>query len=125
MIGAYKRFYFITFLIINGVLNMDYQKKLEEFVRQNPKGIFKEFLMFLRNMYKDYLSNNISDEVVSNSTVYWYATNDKFSDSLAKIDARIPDLKTGMDITHPNFSEEKKKQIVKELIRIIDEILHL
>lgn len=104
---------------------MNYRKKVEEFVRQDPKKAFRGLLRFLRRMYQDYLDGKISDEEVSNSTAYWYATNDRFSDLLIEIDGRVNELGKAMDITHPDFSDERKRRIVKELIQIVDEILQV
>lgn len=101
----------------------DWKKELDILIKKEPKNGFKEFLLFMRNKYTEYLSGNLSDEELSNITVYWYATNEKFGDSLIQIDKRIKNLSAAMDITHPDFTKERKKNIVKELINRINEII--
>jgi len=102
---------------------MDYEKRVGKIVKQEPKKIFKEFLICLKELFNDYLKGNVTDLLVSNLTVNWYAVNDNFSDELIKIEPRIKDLSVGMDITHPDFSKERKRKIVKELNQIVEEIL--
>ena len=102
---------------------MDYREKFEELVREEPKEVYVDFLRTLKNLFLDYLSGKIDDLTVSEITGLWYASYDKFSDGLIKINYKIKDLRAAMDITHPDFSNERKRKIIKELIRRVDEML--
>jgi hypothetical protein len=102
---------------------MNYDEKINELVKKKPEKVFNEFLLFLKRLYTDYLSDKVDDIIVSDLTVFWYASREDFSDSLIEIDKRIKDFRAGMDITHPDLSKKRKKEIVKELIKRVDEIL--
>ncbi len=99
------------------------EKALSEFIGQDAEKVFKPFLLFLRGLYEDYLKGIVTDLELSNSTVHWLVVNDQWSNLLVRIDKRVSDLKFGLDVTHPDFSRERKEKIVKKLINTIDEIL--
>jgi len=102
---------------------MDYNKKIKELVFKEPEEVFEEFLNTLKSAFLDYLNGKVNEVTISKMTVLWYVAHDEFSNSLIKINPRIKDLGSAMDITHPDFSNSKKRAIIEGLVKKIDEIL--
>jgi len=101
---------------------MNYQQLFSKLVHKQPQEVFKEFLSLLEHLFSDYLKGKITDEDLSNLTVFWFATNDKFSDGLIRIDKRIKECGRAMDVTQPDVDEKKKKELIKHLLILIEEI---
>jgi hypothetical protein len=102
----------------------NWKEKIDEFSEKKVEDVIREFLLFLKSKYEGFLNGDISDEEISNMTIYWLSTKERFSDSLIQKDRRIKELRAGMDITHPDFSKDRKNKIIKELINRINELIN-
>jgi len=100
-----------------------YKKIIEKMVFENPDKILVEFLKTLKNLFLDYLNKEVKEELVSNLTVFWYATHNKFSDQLILLNPKIKKLALAMDITDPDIKPEEKRKIIEELIKEVNNIL--
>ena len=102
---------------------MDYLDKLSGLLEQPLKSVFLSFLNFLKEIYVDFLEGNLTDLQVSDITVEWFVINENFSDSLVNIDKRIRQLRAGLDLTHTDISENRKKLIIKDMLEIVEEMI--
>lgn len=102
---------------------MNYEKELANLTKEEPKKALPKFLNILKNQFEDFIAGKVSDVMVSDFTVFWYVGIEKFSDALIKINPKIKELSIAMDITHPDYSQEKKVEIIKGLIKKIDGML--
>ena len=99
---------------------MNYEQKFDELMKKNPTAVYSEFLKTLKSLFEDFIKGNVTDVTVSNITVDWYVNKEKFSNVLIKINPKIKELSLAMDITHPDYTQEEKVKIIKELIKKID-----
>jgi len=104
-------------------------KELYDFVKKHGNDevvtaeVMKEFLTKLKSVYEDFLQRKITDIEVSDATIYWCSTEEKFSDNLEKVEPRISGLNEAMDITHPDFSEDKKRKIISRMLGLVEELM--
>lgn len=104
---------------------MDYEKELDLLIKSEPTKVYLKFLITLKSLFSDFIAGKVSDIMVSNLTVHWYVAKEEFSDALIKINPKIKELSIAMDITHPDYSKEKKVEIIKGLIKKIDDSLQI
>ncbi len=102
---------------------MDYEQKINELIKGRSLQTIISFLIILKQLYDDYLNKKIDDVTLSNITIYWSSTLEKFAKFLFDFEPKIKDLRTGIDITHPDLSNEKKEQIIRDLAKQVDELL--
>ncbi len=84
--------------------------------------LMKEFLKLEKEVLNNYLRKKISAEELSDFTVDWWVRQERLSKELLSLNPKIKELASGMDVTHPGWSEEKKEQLVKKLLGIVEEL---
>lgn len=103
------------------------EKRLNEqidwFEKNFSKYSFVQFLKFLKGEYEDYLDGKNSEGYIASLTLNWIQ-RDEFFEKLVKYDSRLEKLKEGIDITHPDFSKERKEDILRIGLVIINSILN-
>ena len=102
---------------------MNYEKELDRIVKEEPARVYHEFLRVIKGLFEDFVSGKVDALTVSNITVYWYVGKEEFSEGLILINPKVKELSLAMDITHPDYSKEKKIEIIKGLIKKINLML--
>lgn len=101
----------------------EWEKEIDDISRKEPNEAYIEILKYLKGFYQKYLDSKATDVEVSDMTVYCFSTRDDFSDAMSDIDERFRDLRAAMDITHPDFSKEKRRKIINGLIELSESLL--
>lgn len=103
----------------------DIFKEILKKIEKKPKGKVKVlfFLRYYKKIMETFLKRKITKEQLSDFAVRSFAIENDFSNELEKFDSRIRELRKAMDITHPNWTDEKRKEYIIELIKLADKII--
>nr|MBI4157216.1 hypothetical protein [Candidatus Woesearchaeota archaeon] len=97
---------------------------LFEKIKHNPdKTGFLLFLEEYKQRMHNFLEGKITNKHLSDLAIHFFVIEEQFSDNLENFDNRISDLRKAMDITHPDWSDKKRKEYIKKLIKLADKII--
>ncbi|MFH1915760.1 MAG: hypothetical protein ABIJ21_00710 [Nanoarchaeota archaeon] len=100
---------------------MRHVRRMQEIVKKDPKDAFFPWLLLLRELFTGYLDGSVTADEVSDATAVWHFSD--FSRELLTIDPRAERLKDALIISHCRYPEEKRKEDVKALLRLVDRLI--
>ena len=102
------------------------ESNLENMLIEFGKGSEKQIIEFLEDYQKkieNFLNGNMTDIEMSDYAIRKFVTEEKFSDELGKYDKNILKLKRDMDVSHPDWTIEKKEEWAKDSLEICKKLL--
>ena len=97
------------------MIMLDSKSKIDELTNLDLNEALKGLLTFLIGIFEDYINGNLSDEELSDITVYWYAIKSEFSYAVIGLDSRVASLGSVINLASSDFSRARKIQSVVNL----------
>ena len=91
-------------------------------VELKEEGIIP-FLMDFRKVLELYINKKINEEELADFAIRTFVVNETLSDSIEKVEPGVLELRKAMDITHPDWNEEKRTNYIKDLIKLADKLI--
>jgi hypothetical protein len=81
------------------------------------------FLKDFKKVLEFYLDGQVNEEELADFAIRTFVVNETLSDSIENIDPEILELRRAMDITHPEWNQEKRVKYIKSLIKTANRLI--
>lgn len=100
--------------------NLEVSETVEEYLENPSNGTLIKFLVKYKKMLQDYLDGQIDELELADTSNYVFAIRKEFFKNIPEEVLTLADI---VDITHPDWTLQKKKKTISDMQKLIDRLL--
>ncbi len=102
-----------------------FEKEIKNFLENRSSRSFIIFLRVFRDYMQSFVNGKITALELSSETIHLFVDDDKdeFFKALEEFDKESIRLRAVMDVTHPKWNEKMRKDYIKGLILLANELI--